>query len=193
MSYQLDFYALDHARLQSAFGGGDQVLVDRILAEGELDDEAQDALREFVLGERGRLLAQRPPGGRPERASAAQAKAIAALIRTLGVWIGETNHASGGAEGFLDLLTNSRYEPPQFADPSLAWQLLGHPIAGLENPGDFPQWGGLARADMPLFIGAAGTVFERPDDDDVVEWAADIHQAVRAALGKGCDLVTIYG
>ena len=193
MSYQLSFYALDHARLQAAFGSGDQALVDRILVDGDLDDEAQDALRELVLGERGRELAQRPAGARVERASAVQAVAIAAMVTALGVWVGETSHASGGAGGFLDLLTDARYAPPQFADHGLAWKLIGHPIAGLENPGDFPQWGGLDRPEMTRFVGDAGTVFEPPDDGDIAEWSADIHRAVRAALAKGRDLVTIYG
>jgi hypothetical protein len=197
MGYQLECFALDHAELRAVMGSGrGDILRQVVAAEARLfvtnpGEPWRAALRELVMGERGRLAAAQAADpslpGLP--ATPAEAAAMVALLRWMGHRAGELIHNSRAGPKFRAMF-DPGFAPRQFADPRLAPQLLGRPLGGLVN-GNYPCWGGLAHAELVRLQDGSGPEAS-PSDPDQAQWLFELGAIVADVWRWQADLVTLY-
>lgn len=200
MGYLLELYGLEMSEIQSLLGSGDAVALREILeAEPRLFVASpgvawKGALRELILGPRGRLLAARgldPAGLRPEEAPPEEALALVALVRARGARVGEVIHTSRGSAGFRRLF-DSDFAPSPFRSPKFARRLLGRPLFGLVQR-DYPYWGWLRKEELAALLGDL-TLDSLPhfEDPDHEAWMVALCEGLLEVRELGTDLVTLY-
>lgn len=199
MGYSLECHVLDHASLKASLGSGDSKLLRRILeAELEIFDANpgvpwRAAMRELIMGERGRQLRQRPVTDDPRPAEildSSEAMAMVALIRAQGNRIGELVHNSRAGEKFRAVFAPG-FTPTPFRHTEQLAKLLHRPICGTAGP-IYPDWGGLALAELREMVQhkVAGT--DWPADPDQHSWLYTLLDIVNDAVEQRRDLVTLY-
>ena len=206
MGYLLEFYSLEWNELTAVLGSGDEAGAARI-AEAErrifptkpgdgVDWKA--GVHELIVGKHGKVLAGRGPEKQEvkgEELSTGEALGLVAIVRTLGIRLGELVHTTRGATKFRKMF-GPGFQPPLFRAMHLAPFLLERPLYGV-SPQQFPFWGGLRKNELLELAGSDPPGHPPGDlptvpDADYEEWLYALRSVLWDARKAGSDLITLY-